>query len=326
VKEKHQRAAVAGKGTSQGQQWLEKNRRRRNKIIPLPEEIWKNIDNQEWWLYWGTAIPYHSTNPCYTVAKRTVESYYNGTGSPEEIRIAYLTYCRKICGNGRGIADKISTAFEYFCRVNACCAVKHNNEEGRRIVEHCGMEWEGTTYYNARYYYRWKHVHRILKKAGSQLAMELSDEMTDLSHLEEENRFQWEGGITFHSVWQHLQKQNNFPKDHYGLRRPKQEPPHGFVYLYRNYYDRKQENEVERLLEQMQKHSGKNPEGQHMEGIGVKERYYNHGVSYLVDFEAGVQWGAVNEETYQRNMEFLKNFRLYRVSGCIECLGMTQED
>jgi hypothetical protein len=216
--------------------------------------------------------------------------------------------------------------FQYFAHFNAVCAVKHNNAEGKKIVEACGLEWTGTTYYNSRYYYKAKQVQRLLQKCAMELVEKQSAEnCLKQEELEADVRFAGEGGITFHSAWQHFQRKNNHPENSYGLRHAGAEPPHGFIYLYRNCYEKEQEEKIIKLLEQMQECGRKEGTQPHrLEGIGVKEKYYNNGRSYLLNFEAGVQWGGVAKPTYQKSMAFLQNFRLFRVSGCMECLYMAE--
>ena len=42
--------------------------------------------------------------------------------------------------------------------------------------------------------------------------------------------------MTFHGVFGWVQQKDNYPVNQYGLKNPGIEPPHHFVYLYRNHY------------------------------------------------------------------------------------------
>lgn len=264
-------------------------------------------------------------NPLYGVSWRCMERIYSEETAQketealrEEYRSCFRQQLEKLPENGSP-GESLTLCYAYFTHANAYWAVRKNMEEGQRLVEACGMEWAGTSYYNSCYYFRWKRIQNIFLEETRRL---FGPEEFDTTRIPD--MFLVQGGITFHSMWQWLQRQNNDPEDQYGLWNPGLEPPETFVYLYRNHC-RTAGEELRILLEQLEKlHSDKEQRRSQTEGIFVAERSYNNGTSYLVDFEPEIRHGEVSGKTYGRTMDFLKNFRLYRVTGCVECLFMAE--
>ncbi|MDD6058459.1 MAG: hypothetical protein PUB98_09430 [Clostridiales bacterium] len=237
-------------------------------------------------------------------ARRIMEDYYGGGVDLVTLEVIYRQYC---------LFGELSAVYECFARENARRAVLKNREEGKMLVEESGLSWAGTTYYNAAYYRQCQKVAERLREITLETAGERSIPAFDFEEAEEQSRFYADGGLTFHGVFEWLQRQNNFPAMHYGFQDKTKEPPECFLYLYRNGYDVWEEQGVFRLKEKLT---------EMFDGMACEEKLeksfrisggtdYHNGESYLLQEEEGFR-GQI--------MDFLRNFRLFRVCGCVELL------
>lgn len=270
-------------------------------------------------------------NPLYGISWRSMEKVYTEELTDEKICRVREQFEKLCCERLEDLSEEgdiyecLGMSYVYFSHANAWWAVRRNNEEGQRIAAACGLEWAGTTYYNAYFYYCCKRVQKQLCQAAEKLWGNMGagavgrDFYAQLPDL-----FAAWGGITYHSMWQWAQRQNNYPEDQYGFYALKTEPPRQFAYFYRNTEPEKKET-LHELLERMKEyHSGEPYRRCQREGLAVAGRYYNNGGSYLADFEPAERLGGVSGEAYTVAVEFLRSFRTYRVSGCVECLFVAE--
>lgn len=209
--------------------------------------------------------------------------------------------------------------YEHYSRANARRAVGHNNREGRRIVESCGLSWAGTTYYNAIYFHKNKQIQEMIKELCVELTEDHDVPCPDFFALETYNQFYLDGGITYHGVFAWMQTQNNHPAQQYGIRDLNAEPPEYFLYLYRNSYseiEKKNVRMLEKQLEECTRAEG-DLEKIHRKFLQREGQEYHNGRSYLIREK---KRGNREEARLQPAMDFLEIFRLYRVCGCVELL------
>ena len=208
--------------------------------------------------------------------------------------------------------------YEYFSRANVRRAVEANNREGRRMVEESGLSWAGTTYYNARFYFTCERMQEMLRNICAELADENGLDAPDFDRTEKESRFRLDGGLSFHGVFEWVQKQNNYPPDQYGMRDKARRPPGSFFYLYRNCCSDREEKRIRRLSGMLKKAALKETSAKTVwrTFCVTGGRDYHNGMSYLLGEPVTEEDGILFETT----MHFLETFRLYRVSGCVELL------
>ena len=104
-------------------------------------------------------------------------------------------------------------------------------EKGVKPTALCGLNWSGTTYYDAWYFYRCAQMHRRLFVVAGRIAAELGEKVSSPEELEQRTQFAAVGGLTFHGVFGWVQQKDNYPVNQYGLKNPESNPHH-FVYLY----------------------------------------------------------------------------------------------
>lgn len=209
--------------------------------------------------------------------------------------------------------------YEYFSRANARKAVRTNREEGKGLVEDCGLSWAGTTYYHARYYYQWEKMQQLLRMICNGLAEEHRFKPLDYDEIEKTNRFRYDGGLSYHGVFEWEQMRDNYPMEQYGLKEKGERPPRSFLYLYRNGYSESEKYGVERLKEKVRtvlpEEDGEQGKWQYACVSGGME--YHNGMSYLLEEREMLAEGRVSSE---ESLEFLQIFRLYRIRGCAELM------
>lgn len=259
-------------------------------------------------------------NPCYAVSSGILERFYNGECTEGEVVEGFRDYCLR--RHEQGEADFV-LAYEYFSHANAWWAVKANNKEGETLVERCGLKWTGTSYYNAFYYYKWKNMQQKIEDVAEKVAEFLGYEPLKCQEIRVKSRFLCGGGLDFHGVWQYEQRANNYPENQYGLLREEEEPPEHYAFLYRNFYDETDKERLRELLCAMKEKQ--EAVSCRLEAIGVKERAYHNGMSYLLHFCPQIGIGEVKKSTYEQAMKFTENFRLFRVHGCLECLFIAEQ-
>lgn len=210
--------------------------------------------------------------------------------------------------------------YECFSRANARKAVQMNRNEGKRLVEECGLSWAGTTYYNSCYYYICKEIQAMLQKMMDEAAEEYGIASINFERTEQETRFFMDGGLSFHGVFEWTQMQNNFPSRQYGLKNKGKEPPENFIYLYRNGYSEAEEKGIQRLERKMKKFvADRAYRTEVWRSLAVSGgREYHNGESYLLEEK---RMGQEDAGLYRQAMKFLDVFRLYRISGCVELLS-----
>lgn len=208
--------------------------------------------------------------------------------------------------------------YEYFSRANVRKAVEANNTEGRKMVEECGLSWAGTTYYHARFYHACGQMQEMLRGICAELADDYGLDAPDFDRTEEESRFRLDGGLSFHGVFEWVQKQNNYPPDQYGMREKTRRPPEYFFYLYRNCCSDREDRGLKRLSKALKKAALEEIPGEMLWRFFsvTGGRDYHNGLSYLPGQEGPEEDISLREAA----MYFLETFRLYRVCGCVEIL------
>lgn len=244
--------------------------------------------------------------------------YYAGNIGDRMLKVLFLQYCYAHLGSGTEIGE----LYECFARANARKSVQANQNEGRMQVEACGLAWAGTTYYNADYYFMWEKVQKLLQQLCARVAEEYGMTQPNPTEIEKKSRFRLDGGLDFHGVFEWIQRQNNFPSEQYGLKDKKKRPPQKLIYLYRNGYSAAEEKGICGLLHTVggrtQEWPGDEP---FCQNVCIPEsREYHNGMSFLPD-----RMNDGERMEYAGAVEFIKNFRLYRISGCVELL-ITQRE
>lgn len=239
--------------------------------------------------------------------------YYAGNMGDRMFAVLFLQFCYAQLGKGVELGE----LYECFARANARKSVQANQNEGRMQVEACGLAWAGTTYYNAAYYYMWENVQNLLLQLCAELADDCGMEQLNPAGIERESRFRLDGGLDFHGVFEWIQRQNNFPSEQYGLKDKTKRPPDKLIYLYRNGYSTAEEKGIcgliQRIRNLMQERYG---EEAFCRSVCIPEsREYHNGISFLPD-----RMDDEEKTSYADAVDFIKNFRLYRISGCVELL------
>lgn len=260
-----------------------------------------------------------SQNEWFAESCDILKRYYQGCAAKMEVGLFFLSMCRMSIENqqeaGGDIRQILVRLYEYFARANAQNAVEKNNEEGKKIAKAGGLSWAGCSYYNAVCYYQYKEIAELLQENCSRAATEFGILQISYAQVEEETRFRWSGGITYHSVWVWAQMQNNYPCDGYGLRDETLEPPVNFMYFYRDYFSEGQYGAVTSIEHEMEARMQESAEskGQCWSYTVAGGNDYHNGLSYFFDEKKP-------ESDWKGKMDFLANFKLYRTAGCLEVL------
>lgn len=263
-------------------------------------------------------------NILYKIANTVMQDYYDGKLDRAAVgELFYECYVkcveknRKIASSEKKKHGVLWTLYEYFARVNARKSVVQNEREGRRLVEKCGLNWAGTTYYNAKYYYRCEEVQQLLHSACDEIATEEGLGGIDYADMDKQTQFFKVGGLSYHSVFVWVQQKDNHPGNQYGMKEIKKVPPEKFVYLYRNHFAENEKSGIG-LLERYMKKAEDGTQNQLWRSFILGDgRDYHNGMSYLLE---GSILDEEDEKVYGAAMGFLQNFILYRVSGCVEFL------
>ncbi len=278
-----------------------------------------------------------SASVLYRIAEAILQDFYEGildAYAVEELILGCYQKCveknAKLAASVRKKEEILAALYEFFCRVNARKSVSRNEREGRRIVEACGLSWAGTTYYNSKYYYICRRMQRLFRRTCDRIAAREGLARLSCAKIAGQTQFRGMGGLTFHGVFVWIQKKDNDPEDQYGMRDLTLKPLNQFVFLYRSHYTESEESRI-RLLEQKFKMeyyeaAGRefNEPRQLWRSFKQKEsRDYHNGMSYLLEGSLMDDW---DETVYTQTMDFLRNFRLYRVSGCVELLSVTERE
>lgn len=275
-----------------------------------------------------------NTEAVYEIANETMQKYYEDIFDESTVGDLFCSCYLKCIAKkeysdayGETKLEMLGKIYEYFCRANARKSVAQNEAEGRTLVEQCGLSWSGTTYYNSKYYY----ACRKMQKNFCMLCDEICDEWgmhgLQFEEIESHSRFRPVGGMKFHGVFVWTQMKDNYPCNQYGFKNQCKEPPQHFVYLYRNHLKEEEYKAIEQLgmrLKESVEVSVLPKERRLWRSFLLSgDRDYHNGMSYLLE---GRLQDAQDEKLYCDAMNFLENFRLYRLSGCVEYLYAYQKD
>lgn len=268
-------------------------------------------------------------NILYKIADAVMQDYYEEAFDEQAVGELFYGCYQKCVEKNRKIAaseakkqEILGTLYEYFSRVNARKSVAKNEKEGRRLVEQSGLTWAGTTYYNSRYYYIWKKIQRMLRGICNEISAEQGFSGLSFGEIEKRTQFLHVGGVSFHGVFVWVQKKDNDPGNQYGMKELEKEPPRQFIYLYRNHFAAAEETGIQILEKRMRGEDRKETEHLWRSFTIADGREYHNGMSYLLE---GSLMDEQDETLYGSSMGFLQNFRLYRVSGCVEYLSVLNE-
>lgn len=166
-------------------------------------------------------------------------------------------------------------------------------------------------------------MHKRLFVVAGRIAAELGEMVSAPEQLEQGTQFVAVGGLTFHGVFGWVQQKDNYPVNQYGLKNPGIEPPHHFVYLYRNHYSEAERPCVQFLETLMREQTACAQRKELWRHYTIQDgREYHNGMSYLLE---GSLADEQDEKMYEAALLFLQNFRLYRVDGCVEFLYTAYE-
>ncbi len=269
-----------------------------------------------------------NTEAVYEIANETLQKYYEGVFDMVTVGDLFCSCYLKCIAQkeysdiyGQTKLEILGSIYEYFCRANARKSVAQNECDGRALVEQCGLTWAGTTYYDSRYYYKCMEMQKNLGMLCDEICDEWGMRGLEFGELESHSRFRPVGGMRFHGVFVWAQMKDNYPCNQYGLKDSRMEPPEHFVYLYRNHLKEEEREDVERLGVRMKERLRQAVPGEERclwrSFLLSGDRNYHNGMSYLI--EGNIQ-DARDEKLYCDTMDFLANFRLYRVNGCVEYL------
>lgn len=265
-----------------------------------------------------------------------MRDYYDGAIPKDNMKELFRGYCRihiaiqeRSASLNQEDAEKwqirqaketLVEIYDYFNYANTRCAVMKNNEEGRALVEMQEMYWTGISYYNSDYYFACAEMKQMFRTICDEITDLCGMDHLDFYEMEENTAFTWDGGLSYHGVWRCAQMQVNAPYGQYGMRNEALVPPEHFIYLYKNTYSESDKKafsglkiEIEKLWENKS----------FSEGIW-KEYYtsdndYHNGMSYLPEQMKEMIW---QEEHWEL---FVKNFKLYRISGNMEALYLLKD-
>ncbi len=206
--------------------------------IPVGSENYGNIvkqikDAQRY----TTLMPNSMFSETYEVMK----DFYEGRIDRDNVKEIFKEYCYHMAGKSdetvpgeyrsQRIIRVIAGLYEYFSRANTRMANTENNREGKELLEQNGLNYHGSTYYNADWYYACEEMQQLFRDTADELADEYGAEYVDYKRVEKETIFMLDGGITFNGVWNACQWQNNV--DAWGRGQTismDAVPPKGFVY------------------------------------------------------------------------------------------------
>lgn len=265
----------------------------------------------------------------YQIANAILRDYHEKKLDEDGVGELFGLCCQKCRNMGDGAGRKTEqriteTVLEFFLRANARMSVFSMEREGKRLTARCGLSWSGTTYYDAWYFYRCEQMHRRLCVVAGRIAEELGEKVKAPEELEQRTQFAAVGGLTFHGVFGWVQQKDNYPVNQYGLKNPGIEPPHHFVYLYRNHYSEAERPCVQFLETLMREQTACAQRKELWRHYTIQDgREYHNGMSYLLE---GSLADEQDEKMYEAALLFLQNFRLYRLDGCVEFLYTAYEE
>ena len=291
-----------------------------------PEELW--CESYEDIMGVVRMVGKWKANILYQIANAILRDYHEKKLDEDGVGELFGLCCQKCKDTGGGTGRKTEpriteTVLEFFLRANARMSVFSMERAGKRLTARCGLSWSGTTYYDAWYFYRCAQMHRRLFVVAGRIAAELGEKVSSPEKLEQRTQFAAVGGLTFHGVFGWVQQKDNYPVNQYGLKNPGIEPPHHFVYLYRNHYSEAERPCVQFLETLMREQTACAQRKERWRHYTIQDgREYHNGMSYLLE---GSLADEQDEKMYEAALLFLQNFRLYRVDGCVEFLYTAYE-
>ncbi|MCM1386836.1 MAG: hypothetical protein NC231_05885 [Bacillus sp. (in: Bacteria)] len=164
--------------------------------------------------------------------------FYNGKLERDEVKNIFKEYFYH--SGGRSFAtDRLAGLYEHFSRANTRCAYTKNKEEGKELLESKGLNWRGSYYYNADWYWACEDMQNLFKETADELADEFDVEHVDFEAVEKNTKYKLDGGITYNGVWNSTEWQisaveksniNNYLN-------MKEAPPKGFLYYSASFSD-----------------------------------------------------------------------------------------
>lgn len=291
-----------------------------------PEELW--CESYEDIMGIVRMVGKWKANILYQIANAILRDYHEKKLDEDGVGELFGLCCQKCKDTGGGTGRKTEpqiteTVLEFFLRANARMSVFSMERAGKRLTARCGLNWSGTTYYDAWYFYRCAQMHRRLFVVAGRIAAELGEKVSSPEELEQRTQFAAVGGLTFHGVFGWVQQKDNYPVNQYGLKNPGIEPLHHFVYLYRNHYSEAERPCVQFLETLMREQTACAQRKELWRHYTIQDgREYHNGMSYLLE---GSLADEQDEKMYEAALLFLQNFRLYRVDGCVEFLYTAYE-
>ena len=291
-----------------------------------PEELW--CESYEDIMGVVRMVGKWKANILYQIANAILRDYHEKKLDEDGVGELFGLCCQKCKDTGGGTGRKTEpqiteTVLEFFLRANARMSVFSMERAGKRLTARCGLNWSGTTYYDAWYFYRCAQMHRRLFVVAGRIAAELGEKVSSPEELEQRTQFAAVGGLTFHGVFGWVQQKDNYPVNQYGLKNSGIEPPHHFVYLYRNHYSEAERPCVQFLETLMREQTTCAQRKELWRHYTIQDgREYHNGMSYLLE---GSLADEQDEKMYEAALLFLQNFRLYRVDGCVEFLYTAYE-
>lgn len=199
-------------------------------------------------------------NQMFYETYEVMKDYYSGKLGSDEVKDIFKEYFYHFMGTTAGFREEcgkeeircsnnyvkqfatscLAGLYEYFSRANTRNACAQNMQEGKDFMESNGMDWKGTYYYNADWYYACEEMQELFRETANELADEYGAEHVDFKYVEENTKFTLDGGITYNGVWDSMEWQINYDRAVGGSFLDKNmAPPKGFVYCSNAYWNGK---------------------------------------------------------------------------------------
>lgn len=245
-------------------------------------------------------------NRMFYETNEVMEDYYSGKLSSDEVKDIFREYFYHYAGK-TSVTESLAGLYEYFSRANTRNACEQNMREGKELMESNRLEWSGTYYYNADWYYACEEMQELFRETANELADEYGAEHVDFQYVEQNTKFTLDGGITYNGVWDSREWQINYDRAIGGsFLDNNMAPPKGFVYCSTNYWNGEKIPEgIKENLKNLK--AGRSS----MMFLLAAARNTNAKESLLLtrkNYSTFSDWEE--NETYKSAVSFLKNFNI----------------
>lgn len=159
---------------------------------------------------------------------KTLESYYEGNLSDEELEAAFVDYCERALVGGK---TRLLDVYENFINQSRYASNNVCTRKGDEITKKYGsVSDHDTVYYNADFYYAFERVKQIARDTCNKIAEVMDWGELDFDEREENTIFTLDGGFDFNGKW----ASNAFNlMNRCTMIDPNMVPPRGFEFYYK---------------------------------------------------------------------------------------------